>query len=62
MTEVRAWISLSEAAERFGVSIHTMRELLRESETPVLHLNKRVRIQTADLEQLFKDRFTTIGE
>jgi len=62
MKEEIEWVTLTEASKRFGVSIRIMREILKESGTPVLHLNKRVRIQTADLDELFKARFTTIGE
>jgi hypothetical protein len=62
MTEEKEWVSLAEASRRFGVGHKTMRKLLKETKTDVLHLNKGIRIRSVDLDQLFASRFTTIGE
>jgi excisionase family DNA binding protein len=48
------WLTITQAAEEFGIHKNTIRNLIRRGELPASRIGERIiRIQRADLQALF---------
>ncbi|MBE3111418.1 MAG: helix-turn-helix domain-containing protein [Acidobacteria bacterium] len=57
----RKWISVSETAELFGLSVAGVRKMIARGEIPAVHLGRTVRVDERELSRRLDEQLKGAG-